>query len=364
MKAIYVAATSQHVGKTTSTLGLYAMLKNQGYNVGYCKPVGQKFLDINNDKVDKDALLFAEMMKFDLVAKLHSPVILGKGATESYIDDPAKFNFPENVAYASKILTNQYDIVVYEGTGHPGVGSVVNLSNADVAKMVGAGVIMVVEGGIGSTIDMLNLCLARFEQKQVPLLGVIVNKVLPDKMGKIKFYVEQYLKSKGIPLLGMLPYVPSLAFPLMRTVTKAIKGEVLAHGHRMNNKIEDILAGSLMEMDNLTTFENILLVVSGRTVGDAIDKLKLITDIMDDTKTPLSGIIVTGPTSFAESTRAYIDKFEIPLVRTNLDTYGSVMKISKIEVKINTRTPWKVQEAINLFAENVDSEKITSMIDM
>jgi len=93
MKSIYVAATSQHVGKTTSTLGLYAMLKNQGYNVGYCKPVGQKFLDINNDKVDKDALLFAEMMKFDLVAKLHSPVILGKGATEAYIDDPSQTSY-------------------------------------------------------------------------------------------------------------------------------------------------------------------------------------------------------------------------------------------------------------------------------
>lgn len=363
MKAIYVAATSQHVGKTTSTLGLYAMLKNQGYNVGYCKPVGQKFLDINNDKVDKDALLFAEMMKFDLVAKLHSPVILGKGATESYIDNPSEFNYPDNVAYASKILSNQYDVVVYEGTGHPGVGSVVDLSNADVAKMIGAGVIMVVEGGIGSTIDLLTLCLARFEQKEVPLLGVIVNKVLPDKIGKIKFYIEQYLESKGIPLLGILPYVPSLAFPLMRTVTKAIAGEVLSNGHQMNNKIEDILAGSLVEMDNLSSFENILLVSSGRTVGAAIDKIKLISDIMDDTKSPLSGIIVTGPTDLPDETMAYINKFEIPLVKTNLDTYGSVMKISKIEVKINTRTPWKVQEAINLFAQNVDSEKITSMLN-
>jgi len=240
----------------------------------------------------------------------------------------------------------------------------IDLSNADVAKMIGAGVIMVVEGGIGSTIDMLNLCLARFEQKEVPLLGVIVNKVLPDKIGKIKFYIEKYLDSRGIPLLGILPYVPSLAYPLMRTVTKAIKGEVLANGQNMNNKIEDILAGSLMDMDSLTTLENILLVVGGRSVAAAIEKIQLITSLMDNSKSPLSGIIVTGPTDFSEETMAYINKFEIPLVRTNLDTYGSVMKISKIEVKINTRTPWKVKEAINLFAENVDSDKITSLIDV
>ena len=34
--------------------------------------------------------------------------------------------------------------MVYEGTGHPGVGSIVNLSNARVAKILEAGVIMVV----------------------------------------------------------------------------------------------------------------------------------------------------------------------------------------------------------------------------
>ena len=99
MKSIYVAATSQHVGKTTSTLGLYAMLKSHGFNVGYCKPVGQKFLDINNDKVDKDALLFAEMMSFDLVAKLHSPVILGRGATEAYSG-----RIPQTDQYAADFL--------------------------------------------------------------------------------------------------------------------------------------------------------------------------------------------------------------------------------------------------------------------
>ncbi|MBT8220717.1 MAG: AAA family ATPase [Bacteroidia bacterium] len=362
MGAIYIAATSQHVGKTTSTLGLYSMLKNHGLSVGYCKPVGQKFLDIKNDKVDKDALLFAKMLEFDLVAKLHSPVILGKGATEAYIDNPDDFNFKDRIMYASKILQYQFDVVVYEGTGHPGVGSVVNLSNAQVAKMVGAGVIMVVEGGIGSTIDMLNLCLARFEEEKVPLLGVIVNKVIPDKIGKIKYYIEKYLDSKGIPLLGIMPYHPSLAYPTMRTVAKAIQGAVYFHGHNMNNKIEDILAGSLMDTDKLSSFENILLIVSGRSVGSAIAKIRQITDIMDPDKCPLSGIIITGPSEIPDDAMEYINKFEVPVVHTNLDTYGSVMKISTIEVKINTRTPWKVKEAIEMFSDCIDSEKILEIV--
>ncbi|NBC24766.1 MAG: AAA family ATPase [Bacteroidetes bacterium] len=37
IERIYVAATSQHVGKTTTTLGLVNTLRKQNINVGYCK---------------------------------------------------------------------------------------------------------------------------------------------------------------------------------------------------------------------------------------------------------------------------------------------------------------------------------------
>ena len=65
-KCIYVAATSQHVGKTTSTLGLIAALQRAGIQVGYCKPLGQEFIDVGPSRVDKDALLFSDFMGFEL----------------------------------------------------------------------------------------------------------------------------------------------------------------------------------------------------------------------------------------------------------------------------------------------------------
>ncbi len=60
---------------------------------------------------------------------------------------------------------------MYEGTGHPGVGSVVDMSNAQVAQLLGAPVVMIVEGGIGSTIDLLNMNLALFRERRVPRKG-------------------------------------------------------------------------------------------------------------------------------------------------------------------------------------------------
>ena len=73
---------------------------------------------------------------------------------------------------------------------------------------------------------------------------------------------------------------------------------------------------------------------------------------------PLSGIVISGNKPLDESVLKYINDNQIPVVRTDLDTYEAVIKISKIEVKINQNTPWKVQKTIKLIEENVDLEYI------
>ena len=54
--AVYVAATRQHVGKTSTCLGLLQGLTNRCENIGFLKPVGQQSVLVENGKmrVDKD----------------------------------------------------------------------------------------------------------------------------------------------------------------------------------------------------------------------------------------------------------------------------------------------------------------------
>jgi len=354
-KSIYVAASGQHVGKTTTTLGLIANFLKRGLNVGYCKPVGQKFLDIEKLRVDKDTLLFADLINFNMIPEVHSPIILGKGATESIIDQPElKEQIIQELKDAKEELEKNHELVVYEGTGHTGVGSIAGVSNAKVASLVDAHVIMVVPGGIGSTIDKLNMCLALFREENVPILGVIVNKVLPDKIPKIKHYLGKWFENNELKLLGIIPYDKNLAHPIMKTICIAINGTVLSHAGNLNNEIEDIIAGSLVRYEELKDSKNLLLVVGAENLHNAIRKVKLLTAAGSDDDTPLAGIVATGKEEINEEAFEYVDKYQIPLVKTMLDTYGSVLKISRIEVKINRNTPWKVRRAIDLIEENLD----------
>ena len=188
-------------------------------------------------------------------------------------DESGIFKGEVNQASSGYIaLEKRHEMVVYEGTGHPGVGRVAGLSNAQVAKMLGAGVIMVAKGGIGNTIDRLHLSMAVFREQQVPILGVIINKVIPDKIDKIRHYMGKHLDQIGIPLLGLVPYDKTLSNPLMVNVKDAVKGEVLMNEDFLDNQVEDIVAGSLVDKKELKRFNNLLLVVSITRLEEAILK--------------------------------------------------------------------------------------------
>jgi dethiobiotin synthetase len=362
LKNLYVAATSQHVGKTTSTLGIASGFKKANINTGYCKPVGQRHIELKGSVVDKDAVLFADLLKLDIEPAIHSPVIIGKGATTQFLEHPDEYDLEQLIRNASESLSESHDAVIYEGTGHPGVGSVANVSNADVAKLLDARVVMVVEGGIGNTIDRLNMSMGLFREANVPIIGVIINKVIPDKMDMVKEYVGKWLDRKNLKLLGVVPYDNTLGYPLLWTISNSINGIFEFYSERGFNKIENILPGSIVDPSLLQKSSHNLLVVSSRVLGKAINTVKEISESSGLEKTPLSGIIVTGEGNVSKVCKQYIEEHNIPVVRTMLDTYGVVIKISKLEVKIIRRTPWKISKAIEIINDNVDIKEMIRLL--
>jgi len=224
--------------------------------------------------------------------------------------------------------------------------------------MLDAGVIMVLEGGIGSTIDMLHMSTALFREQDVPLIGVIINKVRPDKVDEVRHYVGKWLDQNNIPLLGIAPYDETLAYPLLGTVSKAVKGEVLYFKENLDNRIENMLAGSLVNLEALRDKNNVLLIASSRTLERGLKKVKTLSKRSEVADSPLSGVIITGEVELDDESLNYIHNHEIPVIWTHFDTFGAVTKINGLEVKINRRTPWKVKRAVEIVNECVDLDRI------
>jgi len=63
----------------------------------------------------------------------------------------------EKIRTAFAAIQATSDITLVEGTGHVGVGSIVDMSNAQTAALIGADVVLVANGGLGSAFDELEV---------------------------------------------------------------------------------------------------------------------------------------------------------------------------------------------------------------
>lgn len=360
--AIYMAATAQHIGKTTTTLGILHALKRREVNVGYCKPVGQEFTNWKDHyKVDKDSILFAEAMRFELEPHIHSPIIVMPGYTEQYIYHPEKEKLCAQLDFAADTLNKRHSVILYEGTGHPGVGSVIDMSNADVAKRLNAGVIIVVKGGIGDTFDHLMLSKKFFDAAGAKVHGVIINKILRSKMDKVRAALEKKISQTGLEIFGFIPFEEELAYPLMSTITRELQGEILCNKDKLNNLVEGTIAGSLVDLESLNTNKQYLLVVSTRRLNDALAKLQNIWNQYGMLPN-LAGVIITGQATIQVYDLQYLQNNLIPVIKTHYDTYESIIKLSKLDVKLNTKAPHKIQKAIEIVEEYVNIDRICEIM--
>jgi len=218
LKKIFLSSIHQNAGKTTISIGLYKALKEKKLKVAFMKPVGQRFVSVGSRNIDKDSFLMGQVFGYRGDLKHMSPVTVGRGFTEQYILNPQKLNLQRKILSAFERLSNGKEAMIIEGTGHAGVGSVIDFSNADVASLLKAKVIIISEGGIGRSIDEIMLNKALFDLKGVEVIGVIVNKVLPEKYNKIKRVLGRGLKNKGIKLLGVIPKDPLMSFPTVQQI--------------------------------------------------------------------------------------------------------------------------------------------------
>jgi len=129
--------------------------------------------------------------------------------------------------------------------GHAVVGSVFDLSNAQIAKILGAKVIIISQGGIGKPIDEVYLNQAVFEREGVEIIGVILNKVLPDKLEFISEFARRGLKRKGLELLGVVPYRSILSRPTMDLIRQELNADYLNAGAQIQEVVEDVAAEKL-----------------------------------------------------------------------------------------------------------------------
>src|ERR1700723_1416357 len=265
---VFIAATRQNDGKTTASLGLIAALQKHFPRVGYIKPVGQRFVEIEEQKIDEDSVLMDAVYSMNCPLVDMSPIAVEPDFTRKYLQSSNNEALVKKIQKAFDRVAWEKDFVLCEGSGHAGVGSVFDLSNAQVAKTLGCKVIIVSQGGIGKPIDEVCLNQALFEKEGVEIIGVILNKVLEDKMEHIREFVSRGLKRKGLRLLGIIPHESMLSNPSIALIREELGAEMLNEPRTLSTLVDDVVVGAMGAQNAISFFKRGVLLI---TPGDRED---------------------------------------------------------------------------------------------
>ncbi|NQT95104.1 MAG: AAA family ATPase [Candidatus Omnitrophica bacterium] len=360
-KKIFIAATRQNDGKTTISLGLMAILKERFENIGFIKPIGQRYLVEQGYNIDEDSFLIEEIFGIKCNLKDMSPVAIEKGFTQKYINNPDREPLKKQVMDSFEKVSGGNDLVVIEGTGHAGVGSVFDMSNAQVAKMLGTKVVIISAGGIGRPIDEVMLSVPLFEKAGVEIAGVIINKVQASKYKKINELVRKGFRQHGMNVFGVIPYLKILDMPTMEHMENELDGRrISGSDDNMLKTINNILvatASSSVVMRHLA--EKSLIITSGER-DDLIRYLLKQCGRRRDKKEMLRGFILTCGFMPNRSTRKLLEKSGIPALVVQEDTYNVVTKLEDMIVKVRPGEQDKIDIITRLIHDHVDVNALLS----
>jgi dethiobiotin synthase len=366
-RAFFVAATGQNVGKTTTCLGLFAGLKKRFAKIGFFKPVGQEHVETAGGvHVDKDVVLFKSHFKLRDSYEKMSPVLFPRGFTRDYLDGRvSRESLVSKITQSFAALSKKRNCTIIEGTGHTGVGSIVDLNNAQVASLLKVPLILVASGGLGSAFDELTLNHTQCEKYGVRIAGVILNRVFEEKREMVSAYMSKALQRWNIPLLGLIPYDPFLSTPTMADFELLFHTDLLTGAPFRFRHFRHIrLVASSVEIYRTDTFANQLVITSSDRDDIILATLTRFWDaqISHPGQTLEMGLILTGKRPPKESIVDQIRRASIPMLYLPVSSFVALKMINTYTTKIRKDDREKIEEAVQLVEKHIDFDKLLQSI--
>jgi BioD-like phosphotransacetylase family protein len=326
---IFIAATEQNAGKTTTALGLYSNLHKEFGRIGFIKPVGQRFTEIEGKQIDEDSVLIRDTFDTQVPIEDMSPIAVEPDFTRRYINQSNGDVLAKRIQHSFDRACWEKEFAIIEGTGHAGVGSTFDLSNARVARLLKSKALLVTPGGIGRPIDEAALNKALFDSEGVEILGVVMNKVLPSKLDYIADFARRGFERIGLELLGVVPMDTMLAEPTLLETCEQIRGTFLCNEQLARTRSRQVVIGALSSANLFNAISpGTLLVVPGDREDVVLAALS-----KSGASSPLAGMVLSDDLKPHERLLEMLSRSQLPVILSPMDSYSIAQRIHSMTVK-------------------------------
>jgi len=345
MKNLFITGMAGS-GKTAIALGVALKLKNEGYNVTYFKPVGNRARF--NGGEDNDALLMREVLKMDIDTRTIVPFTAGT----SYLSGlKNRETAVAGIKEAYQLISRDTGVVIIDGAAFPHAGAAYGLDAASLAGLFNASVLNIIKLENDLSVDQAIFLNNNLASRGLTVIGHIFNNVPRQLLSKTEGVFVPVMETMGCATLGIIPIRPEIASPTVAEYYEALGGELLAGEDKLDLLVEEVIVGA-MTMESALKYmrrsANKAVIMGGDRADMALATLE----------TSTSALILTGGLYPDVKVISRAAEKGVPVILVHSDTYTTIEKISEVSRRIRPDNASDIKIAVESIDRHCDWQKI------
>ncbi len=354
MNTLLITATEESTGKTAIALALATIARDRGQSVGYMKPKGTRLQSNVGKTLDEDPMLARELLDID--AEMHElePIVYSPTFIDGAIrgrEDPAELR--EQIKTQFDGLAEGRDLMVVEGGGSLSTGGIVDLTDPEIADLLGANVVLVADYTQPGDIDSL---LAAVDDLGDQLAGVVFNRISDTAFEELDSDVIPFLESRGVEVFGAVPQEQELAGVTVGDLATELGADILTDTPT-DAYVERFLVGAMGGDEALRYFRRARN-AAAITGGDRSD---IHTAALE--ANGVKCLILTGGHRPSSAILGRAAEANTPILQINTDTLTAVERAESVVRSGRTRDRRTVETMAGLLSERVDVDALLGADD-
>ncbi|MFG1989110.1 phosphate acetyltransferase [Actinoplanes sp. NPDC048988] len=354
-RSVYVTGLGPSVGKGTVALGLVELLSRQVARIGVFRPLVAAAED--------DPLLTLLTKRYPVVAPYPESYGVTTAEASALVADGKWEELISRIVERYREVERLASSVVVIGSDFAGPAKDRDEMprelgfNARLATEFGSVVIPVISGadrGPESLVAAARSAYHSFTDLDATVLAVIANRVPSFEIA-----------DPGLPVpTWTIPEVAAISAPTVAEVAAALDATVVSGGaSALDRDVLDYVVGAAHVpalLDHLT--DGALLI----TPGDRADLLVAASAAHAAGNVTLAGLVLTLGERPDERAVRVIERLNtgLAMLVVDSDSYHTISAAGRIEARLGTGTPRKIEAALGAFEESVDTAELTRLLDV
>lgn len=218
-RGLFVTGTDTGVGKTVLTGGLAGVLRKNGIKAAAMKPVQTGGIASEEGLLSEDALFYRAAAGLPYTSRELNPCCLKLPLSPNVAARAeGQVIHPPALVEAYHRLAAENDFVLVEGAGGLCVPLVdYHFTMADLARLLNIPLLVVARPGLG-TINHTVLTVRYAQQAGIEVKGIIINGYREEQATMAERTNPEVIQGMtGVPILGIVPYLPEVDVEAGRT---------------------------------------------------------------------------------------------------------------------------------------------------